>query len=258
MTLPDLPVADFQAFLVCLARMAALVAALPVLSGGQMPGQIKAGLAVMLSLLIFPVVQEQLPEIDFAPVPFGLFMVREVLLGVMLGFMARLVFTAAEFGGTVIGYKMGFAAANVFDPQNQRQISLMAQFFNVFAILVFLAADVHHLILRVLVSSYWQLPPGQATFGGSGVRMIMELTARMFDLAIKFSAPVLAVLILALFALGILARVFPQMNVFLLSFPINIGVAFLLIGLSLNLMAALLVSEFERLGNYMQEMLQRL
>ena len=193
--------------------------------------------------------QGSIPDLSPACADLHPLLIGEVLLGVMLGLVARLIFTAVEFGATIIGFQMGFAAANVFDPQSQRQISLISQFQNVFAILIFLAIEGHFIFLEAAVESYEFLPPGGVDLSGSAVPYLMELSSQMFSLGVQFSAPVLAVLLLSGLILGILARIFPQRNVFLLSFPLNIGIAFIVIGLTLNLVFITLRREFDDLGN---------
>jgi flagellar biosynthetic protein FliR len=153
---------------------------------------------------------------------------------------------------------MGFAAANVFDPQHQNQISLISQFQNVFAILIFLALDGHHLFIKIAARSYQLLPPGNLNLSGEAVPFLMELTSRMFELGLQFSAPVLAVLLRSGLILGILARVFPQLNVFLLSFPLNIGIAFIVMALTLDMITSLLRREFDALGERILIILQYL
>lgn len=247
MELSLISVATVQQMLVCLARIAAIISSMPVFGTAMVPMRGKVALAIMLTALVYPVVDIDISGIDFATVPMGLLMAKEVILGAMLGFVARLIFTAVEFGGTVVGYQMGFAAANVYDPQNQRQVSLMSQFQNVFAILVFLSIDGHHIFLRTLVDSYALLPPGLLDLSGPAVPYIVELMGHMLVLAVRFSAPVLAVLLLSGLILGIMSRVFPQLNVFLLSFPINIGLAFIITGLTMAVVVSLLQGEFAAL-----------
>jgi len=249
-------VAGFQLFLVCLARMAAMLGTLPVFGSGTAPARVRIGLAVMLALLIFPVVRPYLPPPDFSPVTLGLLILGEALLGLMVGFIAQLVLTAVEVGGTIIGYKMGFAAANVFDPQSQRQVELVSQYQNVIAILIFLALDVHHLFIRAVVRSYELLPPGGIDVGGEAIPFLVSLVSRMFVLGIQLGAPILAVLILASLVMGLLARVFPQLNVFMLSFPLNIGVGFLVMGLTLGLVVLVLEREFGALPERILHLIQ--
>jgi len=240
-------VTTVQQMLVCLARIAAIISSMPVYGTGMVPARAKAALALMLTILVYPAVNIDVSGVDFSTLSMGLLMANEVILGAMLGFAARLIFTAVEFGGTVVGYQMGFAAANVYDPQNQRQVSLMSQFQNVFAILVFLAIDGHHIFLRTLVASYDLLPPGLLDLSGPAVPYIVELMGHMMVLAVRFSAPVLAVLLLSGLILGIMTRVFPQLNVFLLSFPINIGLALIITGLTMAVVVSLLQGEFAAL-----------
>lgn len=191
---------------------------------------------------------EHVPKIDFSPFPFLLTLVAELLLGLIIGLIARLIFTAVEFGATVIGFQMGFAAANVFDPQSQRQVALLSQFQNVFATLIFLAINGHHVFIETAAFSYQILPPGLINFSGEAVPFLMKLASHMFALGVQFSAPVLAILLLSGLILGMLARVFPQLNVFLLSFPINIGIGFIVIGLTLDLASSIIRREFDTIG----------
>ncbi len=243
-----IPVEQFQTFLVVTSRIAGFIGAIPVISSAQTPGRVKTALVVAVSLTLFPLMADGVPGVSFSPVPFMLLIVSEVLLGVLLGLVARLIFTAVEFGATVIGFQMGFAAANVFDPQSERQVALISQFQNIFAILIFLAINGHYLFLQTAVMSYELLPPGQLDLSGEAVPYLMELASHMFAIGVQFSAPVLAVLLLSGLILGILARVFPQLNVFLISFPVNIGTAFIVIALTLGMLSMLIRREFDTLG----------
>lgn len=248
MDFQTIPIEQFQIFLICLSRVAGFVGAVPVLLSNQTPPLVKAGLVVMVSLVLFPVMAPTVGDVSFTPATLLLVMVSEVLLGSMIGLIARMIFTAVEYGGTVIGYQMGFAAANIFDPQSERQLALISQFQNVFAILIFLAIDGHHIFFEIAVKSYTLLPPGHFNVSGQAIPYLLTLSSRIFYLGIQFSAPILAVLLLSGLILGILARVFPQLNVFLLSFPLNIAISFTVIGLTLPLVTMLLRREFDDLG----------
>lgn len=239
------PLQQFQNFLICASRVGALIGAIPVFSSRQIPPQVKLGLIFGTALLLFPIMAPYTPDASYSPVELGLLMANEILIGLMIGLTANLIFTAVNFAGTIIGYQMGFAAANVFDPQTTQQLSLMSQFQNVLTILIFLALNVHHMFFRVIVESYQLLPPGYLDFSGGAVELLMDLGSRMFLLGVKFSAPILVILLLSNMVLGIMARVFPQLNVFMLSFPINIGIALIVIGLTLSSMVLILSREFD-------------
>lgn len=247
---------NWYVFLVILARMAATVGSLPIFTNSQAAFRLRLGLAVALTLLLFPVLDLSLAPAQKTPAGLGLLVFRETLLGLLLGFVTQLIFFAVQLGGTVVGYQMGFAAANILDPQHQQQIPLLSQFQNVFAILIFLALDIHHRILEVMVYSYEILPPGRLGLSGGAIPFIAELTGRMFVLGLQLVAPVLVVLMLSMFILGIMSRVFSQLQVFLLSFPINIALALIIIGVGMEMTLLLLQQEFSGLPDRLLRILR--
>ncbi len=240
-----IPVEQFQNFLICLARVMALFGALPVFQGRQIPPQVKIGIAFATAMLLFPLMAPYTPPFILTFTEFALIIVNEIMIGMLLALASRLVFTAISFAYTVIGYQMGFMAANLFDPQTTQQLSLMSQFANVIAILIFLSLNIHHIFFHVMVDSYRIFPPGLINFSGDAVLIVLEMTAQMFVLAVQISAPILGILLTSNMVLGLLARVFPQLNVFMLSFPINIGLALFIIGLTMHMMPHIISREFD-------------
>ena len=256
MELPLIPWDTWQSFLLCFIRVIALIGSMPVFSGSQSPVKVRAGLAFMLAVLIFPVVKSYVPQSSMEPVGLMLLMAQETLFGVILGFIARLILISVQFGGTVIGYQMGFAQANILDPQSQQQVPLLGQFLNVVAVLVFLAVNGHHVFLRALVRSYDVLPPGGLDFSGQTIPYVMELTGDMFVLGLKLVAPIMVVLMLSMFALGIMSRLMPQLNVLMLSFPLKIGLGVFLLGVGMNVIVAILGQEFHDLTHRFLQLFQ--
>lgn len=258
MNLPVIPLVQWQTFLICLVRITAIIGSMPVFNGRQAPVRMRVGLAFVLAIVIFPVAKSHISLESSTPLILGLLVVKETMFGIMLGFIARLILIAIQFGGTVAGYKMGFAAANILDPQSHQQIPLMGRFLQVIAILVFLSIDGHHIFLKALVKSYQILPPGTLDFSGQAIPYLMELTGDMFSLGLQLTAPLLIMLILSHFVLGIMSRLMPQLNVLMLSFPINIGLGFLVLGLCFNMIITLLGQEFQALSDRFFQFFQML
>ncbi|MDY0389332.1 MAG: flagellar biosynthetic protein FliR [Desulfobulbus oligotrophicus] len=258
MDLPFIPFQQTQDFLVCLARVIAIIAAIPVFGGSQIGGRLKIGLSVMISLLLFPLIAPYTPKAQLTLTGLALLLVNEVLLGALIGLVTQMIFAAISFGGTVIGYQMGFAAANIFDPQTTQQLSLMSQFVNILAMLAFLTLNMHHFFFHAIIESFVLLPPGTLDFSGGAVQELMKLAGNMFTLGVRFSAPILALLLIVNLVLGILARVFPQLNVFMLSFPLNIGITFLVISLTLGAIFSVFRREFDLTGEHILTLLQLL
>jgi flagellar biosynthetic protein FliR len=248
----------YYVFLVSLARMAAMVGALPIFSSSQAAIRLRLGLSVAITLLIFPFLDLSLSEQQTTPVGLGLIIAQEAMLGLLLGLMVQLIFFAVQFGATIVGYQMGLSAAEIMDPQHQQQVPLLSQFQNIIAILFFLALNVHHSLLRVIVDSYTILPPGTLNFSGNAIPFVLNMTGEMFVLGLRLVTPVLVVLMLSMFILGIMSRVFSQLQVFMLSFPINISLALIIIGLSMGMMLSILEGEFLNLQEYLINVLQLL
>ncbi len=249
-------VQQVQVFLVIFCRIAGFISAVPVLSSQQNPAVVKAILTMAFSFALFPPLEGKIiPPPDFSPLAIILLVVSEVLMGGLLALVSRLIFTAMEYGANIIGFQMGFAAANIYDPQSQSQLQLISQFQNIFASLVFLIINGHFIVFQAMMRSFEMLPPGRISLAGDAVPYLMQLTSKMFVLGMQFAAPVLAVLLLSNLILGILARVFPQLNVFMLSFPINISVALGAMALTLNMAAYILAREFDDLGSRILNMI---
>lgn len=247
MDLQLISVQEFRDFIVVTARVAGFVIGIPIILSTQSPVRFRVLLIFMVSLALFPVLRPYAANYPYSAGSYLVLVVNEVLLGAIIGLIGRFIFTSVEFGGTVIGYQMGFAAANIYDPQNQRQTALISQFQNVFAILIFLTLNVHHYYIRLAARSYEILPPGRCNLSDGAVPYLIELSTHMFVLGVQFSIPVLALLLLSGLILGVLSRSFPQLNVFMLSFPLNIFISFSVMALTLGIAKILLSREFDTL-----------
>jgi flagellar biosynthetic protein FliR len=158
--------------------------------------------------------------------------VRETLIGISLGLLAKSILAAVEFCGQLIGMQMGFSMASMFDP-SMGQMPLMSIFQLLLAMLLFLSMEVHHIFIRAIVESYTVIPPGNWHMSGGLIQYFITVTGDIFVLGIKLAAPVMVALLATTVVLGIMARSFPQMNIFMISMPLNIGVGLLILGLSL-------------------------
>ncbi len=246
---------NWYVFLVILARMGAVIGSLPIFTTVESTIRLRVGLAVTISILLFPVLDISLSPDQLTTLGFGLLVAREALLGLLIGFVTQLIFFAVQFGATIVGYQMGFAAANILDPTHQQQVPLLSQFQNVFAIMLFLVLEVHHMILRVMVRSYEILEPGGLNLAGGAIPFIMDLAGDMLVLGLQLIAPVMFVLTLSMFILGILSRVFSQLQVFMLSFPVNISIALIIIGLGMERIVTLLSEQFDQLSERILQLL---
>lgn len=247
---------QLELFFVVFVRTLALLVAIPLFDNRAVPMVFKAGLALAVSVLVLPLVAVKAVSAPGDMVPFGLRMFGEVMVGISIGFMVRLLFAAVQIAGQFMGFQMGFAVANVLDPQTSSQVSVIGMAFNVFAMLLFFALDAHHWFVRALVESFRLVPPLQMQLDAALCSRVAEMSGAMFGTALQIGAPVMVALLLTSVGLGLMAKVVPQMNVFIVAFPLQIGIGFLVMGLSLPFLAVFLREGFNSMGRSMMDLLQ--
>ena len=248
----NLNYAEFERFLFVFFRVGALVLFVPILGSRQVPSSMKIGFILFLSIVIFPLVEGRpLPEprgiFDLA-----IFLISDVTIGIGIAFITRLIFTAVQIAGTVVDFQMGFGVVNVIDPQTDTQVSVTAQFHNIIAVLIFLAVDAHHFIIQAIVESFLIINPAEISFADITPGYMLHLFSGTFTTAVKIAAPIMAILFFLSVGLGLVARTVPQMNVFIVGFPLQIGVGLLMVGLSISFFSMLVQQQiYELPGKFM-------
>ena len=233
MTTFQLPLSDIQTYFLILVRVLAIFMSLPMFNSRHLPVVFKAGFAMAVSVLLFPVLGlKPMPPADNVFV-LALGVASEVLLGLCIGIFVRLLFAGIQLAGQLVGYQMGMAIANVLDPATSTQVSLIAQFYNLFAVLMFISINAHYLFLDALVESFRLVPPYGFHLSASLMDGLIRMSANIFTIGIRVGAPVIAALLLTSVTMGLLARTTPQMNVFFVAMPVKIGIGLIILMISL-------------------------
>ncbi len=204
-----------------LVRVLALIAAAPVLSHRALPVRAKVALGVAIALVIAPTVAA--PPLGTAlDAVFFETLVRNVLVGVTLGFAVRVLFSGVELAGQMIGLQVGLSYGGFFNPEATDTDNPVANFISLMVLLLFIAIDGHLMVLYGLRQSFEVFP-----ISGAGERTIAfdalaGLGAQIFSVALSISLPILAVMLLINVVLGVMARVSPQLNLFAVGFPVTL------------------------------------
>ncbi|VBB42488.1 Flagellar biosynthetic protein fliR [uncultured Desulfatiglans sp.] len=242
-------VLDVQNFFLIFVRVTSMLFFLPIFDSRVIPVIFKAGLSLAMSLLLFHYLSPTIHLADpLGPVPLVLGVAGEVFMGAGIALSVKLILAGVQLAGQLAGFQMGLAIANVVDPLTSEQSSETAMVLNLFAMLVFLAVDAHHWFLRALAASFEQVGPLSLHLSPSFVESLLTLSGAMFVIAIKVAAPIIAALLLTSAALGLVARTVPQMNIFIVAFPLKIMVGFLLMALSLPYISSYLSELFHTFG----------
>jgi len=221
-------VLHFQVFLLILIRLGSMIVIAPFFSSGVIPFRIKALITFLISLVIFPVVISKGFSISGGTGEYFLLIMRELTIGLFIGFLVSVIFSAFQLSGQFFAVQIGFGINEVIDPLAQVSIPLIGQFKNLIGLLIFLSIYGHHFMIKAIVRSY-ELAPifsigGKAS--NSFVKFLIHSFSGMFVIALKIALPVVATIFLITVSMGILAKAAPQMNILMLGFPFKIAVAF--------------------------------
>jgi len=239
---------QFMRLLIIMTRVGPLLFLMPILGSKSLPAQVKILLTLMTSLVLLPMVPVSAEQLPATTIGFLVLALCEIAFSGILSLFVRFLFAAVEIAGQMVGIQMGMGMAGAIDPQFGSQGAPVGVFWNVVAVLIFLAVDGHHFFFRTLVESYQWVAPGklvvsQATFDG-----MMQGATHMFVLAVQIMAPTSAALFFSHVAMGIIAKTVPQIPILIVGMPLNIAVGLIFVGLSLSYFLPLMTSNYEMLG----------
>jgi len=242
MSIPPITAGQIETFVFIFLRVSAIIVVIPILGNRTVPLRVKGGLSIIIAFLIFPFIQY--PVVSYEIVPLVLKMAGEILIGIIIGLTGRLLFAGIQLAGQLIGFQMGFAIVNVVDPVSSSQVSIIAQFQYLIAALIFFAVNGHHIFLYAIAESYNIIPPLDFHFSGPLMDSLISLSRDIFIVAVKTGAPIMAILLLTSVGLGMIARTVPQINIFIVGFPLKIGIGLIGIGLTLPIFVKIVGTVF--------------
>ena len=233
------------AFMFPFLRIFGLILAEPLLGNRVVPVAAKVGLALFVTLMLAPLLP-LMPSVEPASAAGVLIGAQQLLIGLSMGFCIRIALTAAETAGQLAGLQMGLGFAVFFDPQSQAQTAVVGQFLGLFAILVFLSLNGHYVVLSALVESFRALPISSEPVSALGLRAVVEWGGAIFSAGLLISLPVVAALLIANIAVGIMTRAAPQLNIFAVGFPVTLTTGFVALYLATPFIGPALEGLFEQ------------
>lgn len=235
-------------WLLIFVRMVGFFVQAPIWGSRHIPRNALSGTAAVFAVVLFPAVPvpkgmltlgDRLMGGDVAP--FISYIFTQFVVGLMIGYMSFLIMAAVQFGAEILDVQMGLSVAASFDPASHGSVNMIRRWAFYLAMVLYLLMNGHHKALEAMRYSYAVIPLDGISFSGKMLDDVIVKTGLIFTLGLQISAPVVASLFITQVALGLLARVAPQMNVFMLSFPLNIMIGLTLLSSSLLLLR-------ERLG----------
>ena len=218
---------NFQVLLLIFMRLLGLFVIAPFFSSFLIPIRYKILFAIIFTIIVFPVLTEFNPSIPDHVINYGLMLASQMMIGLVLGFIVTIIFTAFQLTAQFYHFQMGFGINQVFDPLANIQVPILSQLQYLLAILVFVSIRGHHLLLKALFESYKIIPVVEFSNVKTMEFFALNLSrifGSMFVLALKIAFPLIATMFLVSLTLGLLAKASPQMNIFMLGFPLQIGI----------------------------------
>lgn len=216
-----------------IVRMAGIFVIAPVFGGRNFPAYMKIGFALITSIIITSTMQPINLDYYNSITGFGVLVFKEAIVGILIGYIGYLIFTAIYMAGEFIDMQMGFGIVNVMDPVSNVQMPVMGNFYYTFTILIFLLINGHHYFLAALFKSYDILPIGTAVFSNELLSTMTSLISDVFMIGFKIAAPVILASLIADIGLGILTKTIPQLNVFVVGIPVKIFIGMMIVAITI-------------------------
>ncbi len=250
-----IPLRPVLIFAVVLARVGGVVTFAPFWNHQSVTSKVRALLALGMALLLTPVL---IPHIATPPteiISLTLLLGGELIIGFILGFAGRLVFSALEVAASRVGFQMGLSLASTIDPATQAQTAALGILAQMLGLMVMLGADGHHWLLEITVRSFHFVSPGSFGLNGSLAEMMLRLSADAMAVGVALAAPTIIVLLSVESLLAIAGRVAPKLEILILGFPIKIAVGLWLMGASTFFLPSAIRTAFTTLRHTVERML---
>lgn len=206
----------------CFIRIGGILFAVPFFGDQATPIRVRVLLAVALSLVVYPTLDPSwLIALPSSLLGFSFLVIKELFIGLFIGYVAKLVQEALIAAATIVGFQMGFGTASLLAPNADYMMDSFTAFHRSLVILFFLALNLHHIYLSAITETFRLIPAGSINLSPEIGTSIIRWTADIFVIAMRLASPVLISLLFTMAALGLISRAVPQLQVFTMSFPVS-------------------------------------
>ncbi|MHC4261095.1 MAG: flagellar biosynthetic protein FliR [Planctomycetota bacterium] len=238
------------AFVLCLVRAGALVATAPLLGASFATTPPKIALSMALAFALYGAAGE--PAVDAGGMHLTVLVMRELVIGLFLGFLLQLVLMAIRVMGEILGLEMGLQMANQVDPVTGISMPIVTRIYEGFAMLALLSIDAHHWVVRSLFDSIERAPLGIVASTDALGSVFMAMSSEMLGAGLALAAPFSIVMSLVSILLGLLARTAPQVNVLELGFTLRIAIAMVAMLVFSPLLGPMFDALFQSLADWIE------
>ncbi|MCE1190491.1 MAG: flagellar biosynthetic protein FliR [Ignavibacteria bacterium] len=249
-------IGDFLTIFFIFVRITAMVFTAPTLNTNSIPTTAKLFFSLTFAYVMFFTIKPQHLTYDIGFVLLATYAFKEAITGIIMGFMLNFVFFGFMFAGTQMGMDLGLSMAQTFDPTSDIENNLIGQILNYAGALVFFTINGHHYLVRGLAVSFQVIPLGHYTVNESVYILLVKFSAAIFVIAVKIAAPIMVAYFLLHTATGIVSRIIPQMQVFFVIQPLQIGLGLVLLSASAPIIVMMMKTIIENLEGNLYDLIK--
>ncbi|MGN0328260.1 MAG: flagellar biosynthetic protein FliR [Lachnospira sp.] len=245
----EVALGQFELFVLILMRLASFVFAAPFFNTANVPARFKVGLSLGLSVIVYSLHPDMNVEYN-GTIEYVIIVLEEVMIGVLLGAVSSWCVMIIQFAGKIIDMDIGLSMAQLYDPTTRMQVGIMGNFYYYLLMLLLIISGMHRYLLSAIVETYNVIPIGGVKFGASIYTSIIQFMSDYFVIGFRIALPIFASILMLNCILAILARIAPQMNMFVVGMQLKIFVGIFVIFFTIGMLPAVstfILNEIETL-----------
>lgn len=233
-------------FMVIFARVGTILMLMPALGESSIPARMRLTFALAFSFVLFPLLSATLPTLPNDLISIGVLLGHEIAIGLILGGIVRMIVVATQVAGATIAFQSGLSIAQAADPsQTGVQGVIIGNFMSMLGVTLIFATNLHHMALAAIYDSYRMFPPAEPLMLGDAAHMAVNALSNGFVVGVQMAAPFIVFGLVFNVGIGILARLMPQLQVYFLMMPANIGIGLILLAVLLTSMMGWYLTHFQ-------------
>lgn len=225
---------NFELLLLIIVRMSGFIYTAPFFSLKSVPVRVKAGFSIFISIILFYTIP--LPVVEYTGIiGFAIIVAKEAIAGALMGLFSNIAYHILAFAGQIMDMEIGFSMVNQINPATRMQTTITANLYGYLVLLLMLATNLHHYFIKAVVDSYQVIGIGEAVFPPNMYRLMVRFIIDYFIIAMRIVLPIFAAIIVINTILGILAKIAPQMNMFVIGMQLKVFVGLIVLYLIIGL-----------------------
>lgn len=247
-------VEQVEFYLLILVRISAFVVSAPFLSNSGVPRKVKAGIAAFLGIMAANFT-EYVPLTYTGVLGFAGLVIKEMAIGLSLGYIANICTYIVNFSGQMIDMEIGFSMATVLDPASKLQSTLTSNFYSYMVMFMMFVTNMHYYIIEAILDSIRLVPVGQVELNAEAYKVVAQFITDYFIIGFRIILPVFAAILLINVVLGVLVRVAPQMNMFVIGMQLKVFVGLIILLIVIEMLPTVSDFIFEEIKTMMRLMM---